>query len=135
MMLIKGMSVVRSENDSNYDYLYVPDLENEGLRQYTHRYFSGLHHYYFSRDYLNAITENIDEDHLDKDLHNYLEFRQNISDSILKQQKKMHQNEFRMLLRVVLVLTKGELGTFKKSDGRDCFGNDYTGNHIAVFEC
>ena len=49
-MFVKGVSADRSKNDTNYDYLYVPDMEAEGLRQYTHRYHSGLSNYYYSRD-------------------------------------------------------------------------------------
>jgi len=36
-------------------------------------------------------------------------------------------------VRVVLQLEKGSLGTFTGCDGE--YSKDYSGNHIAVFEC
>ena len=40
-MLIKGLSVNRNENYCNYDYNLGTNLEDSGLRFYTHKYFLG----------------------------------------------------------------------------------------------
>ena len=45
-MIIKGVSVRREENDANFDYNLQKDLENEGMRFYMHKYFTGHMHYY-----------------------------------------------------------------------------------------
>ena len=46
-VLIRGLSVNRSENYSNFDYNLHMNLEEAGIRMYTHKYFTGYQHYYF----------------------------------------------------------------------------------------
>lgn len=58
-IFVKGISANRSENDTNFDYLYVPEMEELGLRQYTHRYHSGLSHYYQQRDIIQQSLAEI----------------------------------------------------------------------------
>lgn len=43
---MQGVSARRSENASNYDYRLVRDLEEQGVRQYVHKYFEGYGQYY-----------------------------------------------------------------------------------------
>lgn len=50
-MIIKGISPVRSENDCNYDYDLLKNREQDGLRFYMHKYFSGHMHYYLHLKY------------------------------------------------------------------------------------
>jgi hypothetical protein len=45
-VIIKGVSPRRKENDSNFDYSLMKNLDNQGLRFYNHKYFSGHMHYY-----------------------------------------------------------------------------------------
>jgi hypothetical protein len=45
-MIIKGVSVNREENDCNYDYNLLKNMDNQGMRFYMHKYFSGHMHYY-----------------------------------------------------------------------------------------
>lgn len=62
-MIIKGVSVHRSENDCNYDYNLLKNMDNKGMRFYMHKYFSGHMHYYLMLKYqqhvrrLNEIAE------------------------------------------------------------------------------
>ena len=52
----------------------------------------------------------------------------------IKQYKRdMFDQEFQLILRIVLQLTKDGLGTFQ-SRGEIGYAHDYTGNHIAIFE-
>ena len=37
-LFLKGVSVDRSKNDSNFDYVVVQDSEKQGLKQYKHKY-------------------------------------------------------------------------------------------------
>ena len=46
-LLIRGMGVDRSTNDSNMDYVRVTKFEKRGLRQYVHKYNLGLQDFYF----------------------------------------------------------------------------------------
>ena len=45
-MIIKGVSADREENDCNYDYNKLKNMENQGMIFYMHKYFSGHMHYY-----------------------------------------------------------------------------------------
>lgn len=54
-VLIRGLSVNRSENYSNYDYNLFMNLEEAGVRMYTHKYFTGYHHYYFMQKYKEKV--------------------------------------------------------------------------------
>ena len=45
-ILVKGVSVRRDENDCNYDYNLIKNLEDDGLKFYLHKYFTGHMHYY-----------------------------------------------------------------------------------------
>lgn len=40
-LLIKGLSVNRNENYTNFDYNLHTNLEESGIRLYTHKYFTG----------------------------------------------------------------------------------------------
>lgn len=54
---VKGIKADRDQNDTNFDYLYVDNHENMGLRFYLHKYFIGLHPYYMKLkqdDYIEA---------------------------------------------------------------------------------
>lgn len=44
--IIKGVSPHRHENDSNFDYVLMKNKDNEGMRFYMHKYFTGHMHYY-----------------------------------------------------------------------------------------
>ena len=46
-ILVRGVSTVRSENDTNMDYVRVSYDEKKGLRQYIHKFQLGLQDYYF----------------------------------------------------------------------------------------
>lgn len=40
------MSPNRDENDSNFDYQLMKELDSQGMRFYMHKYFVGWMHYY-----------------------------------------------------------------------------------------
>ena len=46
-MFEKGVYIDREKNDNNYDYNLDIEYENEGLRYYHHKYFSGYESHYF----------------------------------------------------------------------------------------
>jgi len=50
-MIIKGVSINRDENDCNYDYNLLKNLDNQGMRFYMHKYFTGHMHYYLHKKY------------------------------------------------------------------------------------
>lgn len=54
-VLIKGLSVNRSENYSNFDYNLFMNLEEAGIRMYTHKFFTGYQHYYFMQKYKEKV--------------------------------------------------------------------------------
>jgi hypothetical protein len=54
-LLIKGLSVNRSENYSNFDYNLYTNLEEAGIRMYTHKFFKGYQHYYFMQKYKEKV--------------------------------------------------------------------------------
>lgn len=45
-ILVRGISVRRAENESNYDYRLRREKEDHGLKLYKHKYFEGYSHYY-----------------------------------------------------------------------------------------
>jgi hypothetical protein len=54
-MIIKGVSVNRDENDCNYDYNLLKNLESQGMRFYMHKYFTGHMHYYLHKKYQEQL--------------------------------------------------------------------------------
>ena len=54
-MIIKGVSADREENDCNYDYNKLKNMENQGMIFYMHKYFSGHMHYYLQQRYNNQL--------------------------------------------------------------------------------
>ena len=50
-VIIKGVSVIRDENDCNYDYNLLKNMDNQGMRFYMHKYFSGHMSYYLHLKY------------------------------------------------------------------------------------
>jgi len=50
-LIVKGVSVIRSENDCNYDYNLQKNLDSKGMRFYMHKYFTGHMHYYLHLKY------------------------------------------------------------------------------------
>jgi hypothetical protein len=50
-MIIKGVSAYRDENDCNYDYNKLKNMENQGMIFYMHKYFSGHMHFYLNQRY------------------------------------------------------------------------------------
>lgn len=53
--------------------------------------------------------------------------------SIHEQRKRLIDNRFQMFMRVTLQLTESSFGKFEVADSS--FAPNYTGNHVAVFEC
>lgn len=54
-VIIKGVSVNRDENDCNYDYNLLKNMDNQGMRFYMHKYFSGHMHYYLMQKYQDHV--------------------------------------------------------------------------------
>jgi hypothetical protein len=54
-IIIKGVSVNRDENDCNFDYNLLKNMDNQGMRFYMHKYFSGHMHYYLYNKYESHI--------------------------------------------------------------------------------
>jgi hypothetical protein len=54
-MIIKGVSVNRDENDCNFDYNLLKNMDNQGMRFYMHKYFSGHMHYYLFNKYETQV--------------------------------------------------------------------------------
>lgn len=46
-LFIKGVNAIRSENDTNADYVAEKSLEAVGIRNYIHKFHLGLQPYYF----------------------------------------------------------------------------------------
>jgi len=60
-MFIKGVNAVRSENDTNADYIAENSLESIGIRNYIHKFHLGLQPYYFKLQYENELAMMNDE--------------------------------------------------------------------------
>lgn len=128
-LFIKGVNADRSKNDSNADYVALKGKESDGIREYVHKFHLGLQPMYFKKYYeaqLKTLQEN--SENLDAVFNTAADLRYKVHE----QRKQMTDNQFQMILRVTLQLTQGALG---KLAGVDGFSSDYTGNHIAVFEC
>ena len=52
-----------------------------------------------------------------------------------QQRKIMNANQFQMILRVSMQITNGAIGKIMSEGRNGNFTVNYTGNHIAVFEC
>jgi hypothetical protein len=60
-IFIKGVNAIRSENDTNADYVAQKDEESIGLRKYVHKYHLGLQPYYFKLKNLDDLKMQTDE--------------------------------------------------------------------------
>ena len=54
-------------------------------------------------------------------------------DIIMKMKKEMMHSNMKMLLRITLCFK--DIGLFEANDKQLLYGNNYSGNHIAIFEC
>ena len=61
-MFIKGLGVDRSTNDDQEDYIRVSKLEEQGLRQYIHKYDLGMEDYYFNQRFMSELQLLADEE-------------------------------------------------------------------------
>ena len=50
-LFIKGVNADRTKNDSNADYVALKGKENEGIREYVHKFHLGLQPMYFKKYY------------------------------------------------------------------------------------
>ena len=132
-LFLKGVGSERSKNGSNFDYVVITDLEAEGLKQYVHKYNLGHQRYYFLKAFDADILSKLN---MDEQKNNQKEFyyrERLMRDAASKQKKEMLEQDFNLILRVTMQLTDGVLGQFAANDSK--MSKDYTGNHIAIFEC
>lgn len=54
--LIKGVSPRRHENDCNYDYVIMDELDHDGMRFYLHKYYTGHMHYYMQLKFQKEVN-------------------------------------------------------------------------------
>jgi len=45
------MNLDRSKNDTNFDYYYVSNMEEFGLRTFVHKFNTGDYYYYLMREF------------------------------------------------------------------------------------
>jgi hypothetical protein len=88
----------------------------------------GYSPYYFKRDYEKQIEKMrdpsvTDEEHYSLSIH----WRQKVNE----QRKQMVDSRFQMMMKVVMQVTESSIGKFSGAQ----FAQNYTGNHVAVFEC
>lgn len=62
-----------------------------------------------------------------------LELQADMRDITFKLRKQMNDYTMRMLLRVTVCFK--DIGRFSGKDATKVYGNSYSGNHIAIFEC
>ena len=62
-----------------------------------------------------------------------IDLEQNVRDVTYKLRKEMNDLTMRMLLRVTISFK--DIGLFKAKDSTHTYGDNYSGNHIAIFEC
>ena len=141
-MLIKGVSVNRDENDCNYDYVLLKDRDHLGMRFYQHKYFSGYQHYYQHLAYkqqlerINEIENKLNAEEQKGVTDEMFEKRQLEHDTreiTNKIRKKMNDLTMRMFIRTTICFK--DIGTFQGKDMSKLYGDKYSGNHIAIFEC
>lgn len=151
-MIVKGVSVHRDENDCNYDYNLQKNLDNQGMRFYMHKYFTGHMHYYLHLKYqqqlerlaeLRETLKAAEKDTADlpkEDLASSLpqdemfekvELERETREITFKLRKQMNDLTMRMFLRTTVCFR--HLGVFEGKD--PLYSADYSGNHIAIFEC
>lgn len=134
-MFVKGMNIDRTQNDTNFDYLYYSKLEKFGLRAFVHKYNAGEFHYYIMRDFKESHFKKLNNELHETDPDAYYHLHRQIQNELLKYKRTMFEKEFQLILRVVLQLTDGKVGKFTSPTEKLNYNEGYTGNHIAVFEC
>ena len=61
------------------------------------------------------------------------DLEQKLRDECSLLRKQMNDLTMRMFLRTTICFK--DLGKFEQADGKNMYGDKYTGNHIAIFEC
>ena len=59
---MKGIGVDRSTNDDKQDYVKVTNLEQQGLRQYIHKFDLGMQEYYYNVRFRSQLEKLVNED-------------------------------------------------------------------------
>lgn len=159
MMLVRGLSVDRDENSCNFDYELNRSEESQGLRFYQHKYFTGYQNYFeyiayedklarvdelkkivwSKEDENKKLLEKKDlseEDRLQamlppKEITEYVNLQREVREVCQSMRKTMFEQGLKMHLRAMVCFH--DIGLFN-GEGR-LYGENYSGNHIAVFEC
>lgn len=136
-LLIRGVGVDRSTNDTNMDYVKISNAEAHGMRQYMHKYNMGLQDYYHNRETKDTKSQLVAEGDLQKA---YLTERA-LRERARSLDKEMGEKTFRFVLRVSLQLLDGSVGQIsydqatQEADLQRAGATESTGNHVAIFEC
>lgn len=112
-LFVKGMNLDRSKNDTNFDYYYVSTMEKFGLRTFVHKFNMGDYYYYLMRDFKKTHFEKLHDPQFQAtNPDGHYHFHRKVQNDVKEYKRDMFNREFQLILRVVLQLTKGAVGTF-----------------------
>lgn len=117
-MFEKGVYIDRSKNDNNFDYYLDNKLENEGVRYYFHKYFTGYENHYYLDRYADQAKE-------DTEMARY------------KFKYIMDERNRSIVFRIFGVIRNIGRFTMPKVSGvesKEIYGDKYSGNHLVIFE-
>lgn len=164
-MIVKGVSLDRSRNDCNFDYLKVRGHEEGGMLFYMHKYFAGYMHYYERLGFQKHLERILELEQIleakdakraemqskaeqrelnekerlelelpDEELIELVKLQREVREVTYKMRKKMNDLTLRMHLRTTICFK--DIGIFSAGKkGSQVYGDKYSGNHIAIFEC
>jgi len=133
-IFVKGVAHDRDKNDTNLDYFYVNQHENQGIRYYMHKYFVGFQPYYLKIKNEDFFQKAAEKGQKIKDAVSYYQFEDEFRDLGHKLKKEMSNNMLSMVLRVTLQYKDERKSLQSVSGPESLFDPSYTGNHILVFE-
>jgi hypothetical protein len=109
-------------------------MEAQGIRAFVHKYHLGLQPYYYKLAHEKMLSK-YNEATAKKDPSGFYLNAMELKKAVHSQRQAMMHNSFQMCLRVTMQLKQGSFGKIEGPGVQGQTTVDYTGNHIAVFEC
>ena len=142
-LLIKGVGVDRSTNEDQMDYSKISNLEQDGLRQYIHKFDLGMQDYYYTNRFENEIAKLVQPNYREEEPQEYYKLERTVRDGWHQMKTEMFAKQFRYLLRVTLQIKDNGIGEVTSKIVNERAQRDLSeheeypneGNHIAIFEC
>ena len=110
-ILIKGLGIDRSTNDTNMDYARVNKFEPKGLRIFVHKYNLGMQDYYYQKLHSDLIAS-CTKEAFTKDYESAYLSENEMRVKSYELKKDMESKTHRYVLRVTVQMLDNSIGDY-----------------------